>query len=351
MEEKANILIYPLIIMGMLVFFVAGCKKDDNNNGQQSIPVISTSEITAITETTAVSGGNVTNDGGAGITVRGVCWSTTQNPTISDNKTQDGSGTGSFISIISGLEPNTTYYVRAYATNSVGTGYGSIITFQTIEEDPNHFTDPRDSTVYRVVAIGNQIWMAENLKYLPAVSHPSSGSYSSPHHYVYDYYGSNVSAAKSHPNYSAYGVLYNWAAAMAGSSSNSDNPSGVQGICPPGWHLPSDAEWVELTNYIGASGANTGGKLKSTRTAPDEHPHWESPNAGATDEYGFSALPGGFRASDRKFYNIGYYGIWWTTSEIYTYNAWGKEISFDDGCVGEYRYYKALGLSVRCVMD
>src|SRR5690554_6202625 len=100
---------------------------------EASLPVLSTAEVTEITQTTATVKGNITDDGGATVTARGVCWSTNQNPTISNNKTTDGTGAGTFVSNISGLEPNTTYYVRAYATNGAGTGYGSAMSFTTLE--------------------------------------------------------------------------------------------------------------------------------------------------------------------------------------------------------------------------
>jgi hypothetical protein len=101
-----------------------------------TLPILSTNSATSITQTTALSGGNITSDGGAGITQRGVCWSMTTNPTIINSKTNDGTGVGAFSSNISGLNPNTTYYVRAYATNSVGTSYGSQIILTTIANLP-----------------------------------------------------------------------------------------------------------------------------------------------------------------------------------------------------------------------
>ncbi len=96
-----------------------------------SLPVVSTTSITNISSNTASSGGNVSADGGASVTSRGICWSTTQNPTINDSKTTNGAGIGDFVSSITGLTANTTYYVRAYATNSVGTAYGAELSFKT----------------------------------------------------------------------------------------------------------------------------------------------------------------------------------------------------------------------------
>ncbi len=309
------------------------------------IPVLTTTEVTDITQTTAKSGGNITSDGGAVVTERGVCWSTNPTPTISDNKTTDGEGTGAFVSSISGLTPNTTYYVRAYATNSSGTGYGDAISCKTEEITSGSFTDSRDGNKYNWVQIGNQIWMAENLRYLPRVVGPATGSQTTQYYYVYGYNGANVADAKATANYNTYGVLYNWPAAMAGSASSTANPSGVQGVCPTGWHLPSDAEWTELIDYLGGR-IVAGGKLKETGTT-----HWASPNTGATNETGFTALPGGSRGSVGSFNYVGYLGFWWSASEISTDYAWGRAMHYDYSYVSRFNYFKELGFSVRCVRD
>ena len=123
--EKQDRLLYRLLIMALVVIFASSCENDN------SVPVLLTSEVTDITHTTALCGGSITSDGGATVTARGVCWSTGQNPTIADNKTTDGTGVGSFTSAMTGLTANTTYNVRAYATNSVGTAYGNVISFTT----------------------------------------------------------------------------------------------------------------------------------------------------------------------------------------------------------------------------
>ena len=303
---------------------------------QARFPVLSTREVTDITENSATSGGNITDDGGAPITAHGVCWSTNENPTIDDNKTEDGTGAGSFTSSVTGLEPNTTYYLRAYATNSAGTSYGSIMSFTTQEgSSGSTFTDPRDGKVYQTVVIGNQVWMAENLAYLPSVNMVADGSEDAAgsYYYVYGYDGTNVADAKATDNYATYGVLYNWTAAM--------------NACPDGWHLPSDAEWTELTDYLGGTSV-AGGKLKETGTT-----HWNYPNTGATNETGFTALPGGGRVSNGAFYGIGFYGSWWGATEDDASNAWIRSMSNYDSDVyrSYYGYGKEVGFSVRCVRD
>jgi uncharacterized protein (TIGR02145 family) len=184
--------------------------------------------------------------------------------------------------------------------------------------------------------------MAENLKYLPSVIGPSTSSVTTAYYYVYGYDGTNVTTAKATANYNTYGVLYNWPAAMAGSESSSSKPSGVQGVCPTGWHLPSDAEWSELTNYLG--GANVAaGKLKETGTT-----HWSSSN-NVTNTTGFTALPAGYRKYDGTFDNVGIVGYWWTTT-LYSANNprdWSMA-HFSNSVAREYNA-KDRGFSVRCV--
>jgi len=120
-------------------------------------PVLTTTDLSVITSTTANSGGNIINDGGAAITVRGVCWSTNQNPTIADSKTADGTAAGSFASSISGLTPGATYYVRAYATNSIGTGYGNQITATTAAVLSTLSTTSISSITYTTANSGGNI--------------------------------------------------------------------------------------------------------------------------------------------------------------------------------------------------
>jgi uncharacterized protein (TIGR02145 family) len=187
--------------------------------------------------------------------------------------------------------------------------------------------------------------MAENLKYLPSVVGPGTGSYSEAYCYVYGYDGTSISAAKATENYATYGVLYNWPAAMAGSASSNANPSGVQGVCPAGWHLPSDAEWTELTDYLGGISV-AGGKLKETGTT-----HWQSPNRGATNETGFTALPGGRRSIGGYFVDVGNFGYWWSATENGTSNAGGRFLYYNFSSVEMTNFGKEHGFSVRCVRD
>ncbi len=213
------------------------------------------------------------------------------------------------------------------------------------QEAPNTFTDSRDGKVYKTVTIGEQVWMAENLAYLPSVVGPATESFTEPHYYVYGYDGTNVTAAKATANYTTYGVLYNWTAAMNGAASSSSNPSGVQGVCPPGWHLPSDAEWTTLTTYLGGLSV-AGGKMKEAGFS-----HWTSPNTGATNESGFTALPGGSRDCGGVFSGIRSYGHWWSSTQYGTDSAWPRCLLFGGSDVFRDEDSKDYGFSVRCLRD
>ena len=338
----------------------------------QGMPTVVTGEVTNITATTTICDGTVTADGGSSVTARGVCWSTKENPTIDNNKTSNGTGTGTFTSNLTSLSTNTTYYVRAYATNSEGTAYGEGKSFTTLYVDIEYssFTDSRDDKVYKTVTIGDQVWMAENLAYLPSVVDRDTGSEDTghetdPYYYVYGYNGTDVEEAKryeySHPlglfsikTYEIYGVLYNWPAAMNGASSSNTKPSEVQGICPKGWHLPSVAEWTILTDYLGGEDI-AGGKMKVTGTTL-----WEVPNQGATNESGFTALPGGYRSSASgvetgpySFDSVGSISIWWSSTEYenYTNGAWILSLLYSRSKVNRTFVGKAYGCSVRCLKD
>ena len=127
---KLNRAIYLVLVAIMQVFFFLNCKKE----ATKIFPTVTTAPMTNITGYTATTGGEVVSDGGTVVTARGVCWSTIQNPTITDNKTSDGTGSGSFTSSLIGLIPGSTYYIRAYANNNVGTAYGNQVSM-TVPND------------------------------------------------------------------------------------------------------------------------------------------------------------------------------------------------------------------------
>jgi len=184
------------------------------------------------------------------------------------------------------------------------------------------FTDTRDNEDYKWIKIGNQIWMAENLNYKTAY-----GSW------CYDDKESNCNT---------YGRLYDWETAKQ--------------VCPDGWHLPTDEEWKELERHLGMSveesgeisfrGNDEGGKLKETGLT-----HWKAPNKGATNEGGFTALPGGYRNYNGTFYYVGNYGYWWSSTEYSAAGAYSRSLRYDSASISRYSNDEELGFSVRCVRD
>jgi uncharacterized protein (TIGR02145 family)/uncharacterized repeat protein (TIGR02543 family) len=187
------------------------------------------------------------------------------------------------------------------------------------------FIDGRDGKTYKKVAVGDQVWMAENLNY------NATGSVC---------YGNSADSCAK------YGRLYNWETAMNGASSSAANPSGVRGVCPVGWHLPSGAEWTTLTTFVGGT-TKAGTKLKSPL-------YWRSYSniPEGTDEYGFSALPGGDGLSGGGFYYAGDDGHWWNATE----NDGGgsaltRSMSYNRESVGMSGYVKSNLFSVRCSQD
>jgi uncharacterized protein (TIGR02145 family) len=239
---------------------------------------------------------NITDDGGSAITAKGVCWGTASEPTIAGYHTNDGIGKDSFISEITNISSNTTYYVRSYAINIGGTSYGKDTSFVLWLNQPGPNVMDIDGNTYRSVKIGDQVWMAENLKTTKfnddvSIPYDSTGWLSTLSSACYCWYNNNETDYKS-----IYGALYNWTTVNSGK------------LCPSGWHIPTLNEWIKLMNYI--EGCSSGCKLKATGTD-----YWLSPNLGATNETGFSAMPGGYRISSGYFYNIRYEGNWWTASE------------------------------------
>lgn len=319
------------IILGIsTLFMVTNCKKDT------PIPVVTTYEVTEVTKTTATSGGEITSEGDAPVTERGVCWGTNQTPTIADSKTIDGAGAGSFSSAIIGLIANAKYYVRAYATNSAGTGYGNVMVFTTgINFNPNityGTMSDIDGNIYKTVTIGTQTWMAENLKvtqYNDGSSIPNVTDNTAWSKLTTGALCDNENIAL---NSETFGKLYNWYAVNSGK------------LAPEGWHVPSDTEWTILADYLGGV-REAGAKLKETGTS-----HWVT-NAEATNESGFTALPGGYRDSRGVFVNIWYFNGWWSATEKDAIRALYRHVSGDSRIFYEGPNLKENGKSVRCVKD
>jgi uncharacterized protein (TIGR02145 family) len=425
----------------ILIVFLIGCTKNttiNNNITPATKPVLTTNPINNISNTMAFSGGTFITDGESNILSKGVCWSTNHNPTINDFKSDDGTGVTNYSSVLTGLSRNTTYYVKAFATNSVGIGYGNEVSFTTTDSSVipignlptviinsinsiatnnaiaygnvtnqgsssvtakgfKYFTTPNysggwqtvsvgtglgtfsktinslqpnttyyisayatnsfgtafsneisfttsntpatvtdiDGNLYNTVTIGSQVWMVENLKvskYRDGTSIPNvtdNTQWTNLTTGAYCYYENNSSFNNT------YGKLYNWYAV-----NNSKN------IAPTGWHVPSDAEWITLYNYLGGQTV-CGGALKSTNL-------WSSPNTGATNSSGFTGVGAGIRFDNTGTFSgtLGQNGDFWSSSVIISSDKpRGYALSYNNTYLGQTNDYKARGKSVRCVKD
>lgn len=264
-----------------------------------------------------------------------------------------------------GLDCNTEYTLYVWAYNDCGSSSTLVMTAETEDcsseficgED---FTDSRDDQSYTTLQIGDQCWMTENLAYLPVVHDNlqfyNAGENSQPGFGVYDYDGSDTNEAIATTSYNDFGVLYNWWAAMDGSTSSDTNPSGIQGICPDGWHLPSDAEWKQLEMHLGMTqeqaddtgwrGTNEGSKLAGG------YDFWASGNLRNNAEFdssGFSALPGGNRSSYGVYNLMSSNGNWWSSTETTATKAWRRNINNDNSSVVRFDNVKKNGYSIRCL--
>lgn len=288
---------------------------------------VSTGAATSTAFNTAVAGGNVTGEGGDPVTARGVCWSTGTGPLVTGPHTTDGAGPGTFTSSITGLLSFTKYFVRAYATNSNGTTYGEEVSFTTLLGDI-------DGNSYEVVTIGDQVWMAKNLATTKlnngtAILNITAGTdWEASRTAAYAWYNNDEGANKSR-----YGALYNWYAVGNGQ------------LCPTGWHVPSEEDWNGLISYLGGIDV-AGGKLKEAGTA-----NWLSPNTGATNEKGFSALPGGGRRPAGNFEDQGLYGVWWTSTPSSEFSSRGLTMSNETSSIFIGFSAKETGGAIRCLKD
>jgi uncharacterized protein (TIGR02145 family) len=306
-----------------ILFNILSCQKEE-------LATLITTEITNLTTSTATCGGEITSDGGGKIAERGICWGQSPSPTILSQKNSEGKGNSPFTSIMTGLLTNTSYYVRAYATNDAGTAYGNEITFTLFLNTPGPSVADIDGNTYNSVKIGNQIWMTGNLSTtkfndntnIPLVTNGMKWQdLTTP---AYCFYEDNLW-------YKEYGALYNWYTVNTGK------------LCPTGWHVPTNAEWNTLYKYLGGTSV-AGGKLKEAGTT-----HWSDPNTGATNESGFTAVPCGLR-SGNQFHNFREQGFWWSLDQMDQFFVIVQDFNYRSTNIdANHSYLKDYGFSVRCL--
>lgn len=325
-----------------------------------SCPVVVTEAVEQVGSDQATVRSSVGADGNDPVIARGVAWDTAPDPTLAANATGSGSGSGVFTVQLGALPPTTTFFVRAYATNSVRTCYGETLSFTTLpavaQETQNCPTTVSDisGNVYGTVRIGSQCWMKQNLKTLqyrdgsPVVGF-SLAANNAGYFPVTDFYPGVYRAE--------FGELYNHRAVTE-----------AKGLCPVGWHVPSNEEWNTLASFLDPAAApnagavaqtlsaTAGGALKSLKTYDPQVSAsffgWISPNTQATDAVGFDGRPAGQRR-DHLFdvLEMRKFGGWWASTSTGD-AAWYHAIRFDNGAIVRASDSRTrLGLSVRCVKD
>ncbi len=239
-----------------------------------------------------------------------------------------------------GLTCNTAYTRYAWAYSACGNSTPVTLT-QSTSACPftcgSSFTDSRDNQVYTTVLIGSQCWMAKNLNIgirINGTQEPTNNS--TIEKYCYNDLESNCNI---------YGGLYQWNEMM-----QYLNTPGVKGICTTGWHIPTDAEWTTVTTFLGVANV-AGGKMKSTGTIEAGTGLWFSPNNGATNSSGFTAIPAGNRYIYGSFAGISGSGELWSSSERSTISAWSRLVSYSNSDVVQLDFSKDFGFSVRCLRD
>lgn len=290
----------------------------------KTLAVADLSEITISASAFSLTASvDVNTDYGTEITERGFCWGINENPTKNNNFAILNKGIGSYSYKIVKLNSSTQYYVRAYAQNKYGIIYGNSKAIKTLDKTGT-FTDISGNT-YKYITIGEQTWMASDLK---------TGKYRNGD-IISDFVSLNSTVGTvgnyyTNPN---YGKFYNWYA-IADS----------RNIAPVGWHVAIDEDWTQLENFIGGSNVASG-KLKESLE------YWFQPNA-ATDEYGFKALPTGYRFGDGSFSTGGFsMGYWWTATSSTETEAYNRAFYYRDTKSRKQVADKRIGMAVRCVRD
>jgi uncharacterized protein (TIGR02145 family) len=306
-----------------LMILVTSCRKTE-------LPQVLTLEVAEVTKTTATVSGKIVYDGGDALSEYGICFSTGENPGIADNKVVVQNQKAYFSCELQTLLPGTRYYARAYARNKNGVAYGKVISFLTEFET---ITDI-EGNVYNIVQIGTQTWMAENLSTTilnngtPIPHKPQSLDWENSFTSAYCWYNNDYELYGQ-----TYGALYNHKTVQTGR------------LCPEGWKVPSDNDWMTLIEYLGGESV-AGGKLKETETT-----HWRSPNTGASNQVNFSALPGGYRHySGGIFMNVGNAAYFWSSSkQTFSPVAYYWSIYYGQTSINKNGSYYQFGYSVRCV--
>ncbi len=309
------------------------------------LPIAETKSVSVKGTEYAICEGNITSDGGyTGSGERGFCWNTVTGPTVLNSLIASGSGTGPFRARITQLSPNTTYYVRAYATNPMGISYGNEISFTTPA------TVSYDNFIYNTLVLGSQTWMQENLRTTkfadgtPIPDGMGKGDYSHEAAPIYYFsYGDNTA------NDIEFGKYYTWYTSI-------DNHK----LCPTGWRVPDQNDWQNLEDYLVNNNFGYGGSShvgKATASASgwiiDLTPGNVGNDQSTNNTSGFSGSPGGNRnflvSNNGTYYGRGIYGRYQSVNEYDNYNAIIGKLDASDDDLNIAADSKKHGFNVRCI--
>jgi uncharacterized protein (TIGR02145 family) len=318
-----------------------------------SYPVLTTTSASLITENTANVGGNILSDGGVSVSSKGVCYSASSNPTIYSSIVTNGTATNTYMCTLPDLTSNSLYYVRSFATNSLGTAYGNEISFTTLSTGGTPTVTDIEGNIYRTITIGSQTWMLENLrtkKYrngdiILSTSSNISAELNAKYQWIHH---SNIDSIQS------YGRLYTW-------NTITDN----RGVCPTGFHIPSNGEFNALDDYLTINDYGYEGSGNDIAKAISVNSGWLAsyyPGTPGNDQTsnnitGFSVLPAGdISVQD---YGLSYDGwkqqaCFWTCTpagDQLNVRALMKRIYFERSVIETSDYPKIWGFSVRCIKD
>lgn len=291
---------YNISVLNVVIFMLIASCTSENESSEEvgdkevKIPILTT-QLQLNEDSVPVLSASI--EKGEDINEKGFCWSLKPNPTKLDYKKIITEDKKEFSFIFSDTT-DKTFYVRSYASNDLGTGYGNEVKINMNQNDTvNETVRDIDGNEYQTIKIGNKVWMSENLKTThfnngdPILQIADSASWHYNEKPAYSYYDNNPDLQK------VYGNIYNGHAIRD-----------YRKVCPLGWHVSTSEEWKALMNDLGSSNSS-GGKMKEVG-----YEHWKAPNKGATNESGFNALPGGDRKVYGNFNGLSEYSIWWTST-------------------------------------